>query len=46
VIRKLTERKEWKFFSVLPKADRPLAIAWWILLILRGVLRAKPGKPL
>jgi ATP-binding cassette subfamily B protein len=40
VIRKLTERKEWKFFSVLPKADRPLAIAWWIVLILRGVLPA------
>ena len=39
-MRKLTERKEWKFFAVLPKADRPLAIAWWILLILRGVLPA------
>jgi ABC-type multidrug transport system fused ATPase/permease subunit len=40
VIRKLTERKEWKFFGVLPKADRRLAIAWWILLVLRGVLPA------
>jgi ATP-binding cassette, subfamily B, bacterial len=40
VIRKLTARKEWKFFGVLPKADRPLAIAWWILLVLRGVLPA------
>jgi ATP-binding cassette, subfamily B, bacterial len=40
VIRKLTERKEWKFFSVLPKADRPLAIVWWTVLLLRGVLPA------
>ena len=40
MIRKLTQRKEWKFFSVLPKADRRLAIAWWILLVLRGALPA------
>jgi ABC-type multidrug transport system fused ATPase/permease subunit len=25
---------------VLPKADRPLAVVWWILLVLRGVLPA------
>jgi 3-oxoacyl-[acyl-carrier protein] reductase len=31
-------RNEWKFFAVLPRADRPLAIAWWVVLILRGVL--------
>jgi ABC-type multidrug transport system fused ATPase/permease subunit len=36
----LAERKEWKFFSVLPKADRPLAYAWWFGLLLRGVLPA------
>lgn len=36
----LAERKEWKFFSVLPKADRPLAFAWWFGLLLRGVLPA------
>jgi ATP-binding cassette subfamily B protein len=40
VIRHLTERKEWKFFGVLPKADRLLAIAWWVALVLRGVLPA------
>jgi ABC-type multidrug transport system fused ATPase/permease subunit len=40
VLRKLTERKEWIFFAVLPKADRPMAIAWWVGLILRGVLPA------
>jgi ABC-type multidrug transport system fused ATPase/permease subunit len=34
----LRERPEWKFFAVLPRADRPLAIAWWTALILRGVL--------
>jgi ATP-binding cassette, subfamily B, bacterial len=38
VIRHLTERKEWKFFGVLPKADRGMAIAWWVALVLRGVL--------
>lgn len=36
----LAERKEWKFFSVLPRADRPLAFAWWFALVLRGVLPA------
>src|SRR5262245_9333580 len=34
------QRKEWQFFSVLPKADAPLAIAWWIVLVARGVLPA------
>ena len=38
MIRKLTARSEWVFFSVLPKADPLLATAWWIVLILRGVL--------
>jgi ATP-binding cassette, subfamily B, bacterial len=40
VIRQLTDRKEWQFFSVLPKADRRLAFAWWVVLVLRGVLPA------
>ena len=40
MLRKLTERKEWQFFSVLPKADRTLAACWWIVLLLRGVLPA------
>src|SRR5438128_4162578 len=40
VLQSLTERKEWKFFGVLPKADRFLAIAWWVVLVLRGVLPA------
>jgi ATP-binding cassette, subfamily B, bacterial len=37
---RLADRNEWKFFSVLTKADAPLAIGWWIVLVLRGVLPA------
>jgi ATP-binding cassette subfamily B protein len=40
MIQRLTARQEWKFFSVLPKADRPLAYAWWLALLLRGALPA------
>ncbi len=40
MIERLTTRDEWKFFSVLPRADRILAIAWWTLLVLRGLLPA------
>jgi ATP-binding cassette subfamily B protein len=40
MIRRLRARNEWKFFSVLPKADRGLSVAWWALLVLRGVLPA------
>jgi len=40
VFGRLLQRKEWKFFGVLPKADRTLAIAWWFVLVLRGVLPA------
>jgi ABC-type multidrug transport system fused ATPase/permease subunit len=36
----LQKRKEWQFFSVLPKADARLAFAWWTLLLLRGTLPA------
>jgi ABC-type multidrug transport system fused ATPase/permease subunit len=37
---RLRDRNEWQFFAVLPKADRPLAVAWWAVLVLRGVLPA------
>ena len=37
---RLKARSEWKFFGVLLKADRPLAIAWWAALALRGLLPA------
>lgn len=30
----------WKFFAVLPKAGRSLAVAWWFVLLLRGALPA------
>ncbi|MGE0624167.1 MAG: ABC transporter ATP-binding protein [Pseudomonadales bacterium] len=36
----LRSRQEWQYFSVLPRADRPLAVAWWSVLILRGLLPA------
>src|SRR6266481_1939564 len=38
MMRRLRERNEWKFFAVLPKADRPLAMVWWAILMLRGVM--------
>jgi ABC-type multidrug transport system fused ATPase/permease subunit len=40
VIQRLQNRKEWKFLGILPRADRPLAIAWWFVLLLRGLLPA------
>jgi ATP-binding cassette, subfamily B, bacterial len=40
MLARLTERKEWKFFGVLPKADPGLAVAWWTALLLRGTLPA------
>jgi ATP-binding cassette, subfamily B, bacterial len=40
VFQKLTERKEWIFFAVLPKADPLLSATWWTVLLLRGTLPA------
>src|SRR5438132_8253653 len=40
VLQRLRARNEWKFFAVLPKADRTLAVLWWVVLVLRGVLPA------
>jgi ATP-binding cassette, subfamily B, bacterial len=40
VLQRLTARKEWKFFAVLPQADPGLAAAWWTVLLLRGILPA------
>ncbi len=34
------QRQEWLFFTSLHQADRPLAVAWWSLLALRGLLPA------
>jgi ATP-binding cassette, subfamily B, bacterial len=33
-----TERNEWKFFATLPKAAPMLAVTWWTVLVLRGLL--------
>jgi len=40
LLERLRERQEWKFLGVLPQAARPLAYAWWTLLVLRGLLPA------
>ena len=40
MIDKLRQSDLWKFFAVLPRASRPLATAWWTLLLLAGVLPA------
>ncbi len=37
---RLRNRKEWKFFAVLPRADGRLAAAWWSALAVRGVAPA------
>src|SRR5262245_55740708 len=39
-LERLRARNEWKFFTVLPKADHALALVWWLVLVLRGVLPA------
>ena len=36
----LRDRNELKFAAVLPRADTPLAVAWYAILVLRGVLPA------
>jgi len=38
MVQRLRASNEWKFAGVLPQADRPLAIAWWTILVLRGLL--------
>ncbi len=40
MIASLRARNEVKFASVLPRADRALASAWWVVLVLRGLLPA------
>jgi ATP-binding cassette, subfamily B, bacterial len=40
VLERLRARKEWQFFAVLPRANRPLALVWWLIVVLRGVLPA------
>jgi ATP-binding cassette, subfamily B, bacterial len=40
VIEGLRARDEWKFAGVLPRADHVLAVAWWVILVSRGLLPA------
>ena len=40
---RLRQRKEWQFFAALARADRGLAIAWWVVLLVRGLLPAAFG---
>jgi ATP-binding cassette, subfamily B, bacterial len=40
MLERVFERKEWRFFSVLPRAAPGLALAWWLALLLRGGLPA------
>jgi ABC-type multidrug transport system fused ATPase/permease subunit len=40
LLSRLRARQEWIFFAALPKADRPLALTWWTIVILRGLLPA------
>ena len=40
MLERVFERKEWKFFAVLPRAAPGLALAWWFVLLLRGGLPA------
>src|SRR5262245_35499582 len=39
-LQSLRARKEWQFFGVLPRADAGLTVAWWVVLIARGLLPA------
>ncbi|HZB58817.1 MAG TPA: ABC transporter ATP-binding protein [Actinomycetota bacterium] len=36
----MRERQEWRFFGVLYRADPGLAVAWWAVLVGRGLLPA------
>ncbi|HYL20739.1 MAG TPA: ABC transporter ATP-binding protein [Gemmatimonadales bacterium] len=40
MIERVRGRNEWQFAGVLLQADHALAVAWWTLLVLRGLLPA------
>jgi ATP-binding cassette, subfamily B, bacterial len=40
VLQRLRERQEWKFFAALPKAGGLLAVVWWAVVLLHGILPA------
>jgi ATP-binding cassette subfamily B protein len=40
MLTRLRERNDWKFFTTLHRADLPLAVAWWSVLLSRAALPA------
>ncbi|HKA00142.1 MAG TPA: hypothetical protein VKE70_26710, partial [Candidatus Solibacter sp.] len=40
MLPRITSRKEYQFFAVLPKSAPGLAAGWWVVLLLRGALPA------
>ena len=40
LFQRLRQRPEWMFFAALPKADARLALAWWAVVVLHGILPA------
>ncbi len=40
LLTRLRDRQELKFFAVLPRADLPLTVAWWTLLLVSGIAPA------
>jgi len=40
MLARLRARKEWAFFAALTKADATLGTAWWVVLVVRGMLPA------
>jgi ABC-type bacteriocin/lantibiotic exporter with double-glycine peptidase domain len=40
MLARLRATAEWQFIGILPRADRALALAWWTLLVARGLLPA------
>jgi hypothetical protein len=40
MLDKLRSHDQWKFFGVLREADPLLSLAWWTVLVLRGLLPA------
>ena len=40
LLTRLRGRQEWLLFAALPRADRPLALAWWAVVVLHGALPA------
>jgi ABC-type multidrug transport system fused ATPase/permease subunit len=40
LLTRLRARQEWKFFAILPRADLPLTVLWWTLLLISGIVPA------